>query len=368
MPAQITKNTAQQIVDTVKEVCGYDINFIRPDGIIIASTDPGRVGDFHEIGAKAARTGQTLEVSGKEHFPGSRSGVNMPFSWRGETVAVIGITGEPEHVRKYARLARQITHLVLREQELDTADRNREAETGYVIRSLTGGSDIPEAFLCSWLKAHHLPSAALYRTVVIRLSSSYSPASPGETGQKILSYLRLDGSDACTFLYPNRYIQIIPDSVWNKQTPAARDLAASCAGLLSVGVGSCETLRRQNISYGNALLALSSGRGNFTEYDALDIEILTGSLSEKDAQNYMDKTISRLSEKEKEILRAYFARDLSLKETSEALFIHKNTLQYHLDKIHTLTGYNPRRFRDAVILYVGLKMEIQKQECGSQFD
>ena len=25
--------------------------------------------------------------------------------------------------------------------------------------------------------------------------------------------------------------------------------------------------------------------------------------------------------------------------------------------IHALTGYNPRRFRDAVILYIGLKME-----------
>lgn len=60
MAEQIDQKTAQQIVDTVKEVCGHNINFIRPDGIITASTDPERVGTYHEIGQQAARTGQTI--------------------------------------------------------------------------------------------------------------------------------------------------------------------------------------------------------------------------------------------------------------------------------------------------------------------
>lgn len=33
---------AQQIVDTIHDVCGYDINFINPEGRIYASTDPER--------------------------------------------------------------------------------------------------------------------------------------------------------------------------------------------------------------------------------------------------------------------------------------------------------------------------------------
>ena len=40
----IDNHTAQQIVDTVKDVCGSNINFIAPDGVIVASTDPARVG------------------------------------------------------------------------------------------------------------------------------------------------------------------------------------------------------------------------------------------------------------------------------------------------------------------------------------
>ena len=36
----IDSKTARQIVDTIRDVCGHDINFIRPDGKILASTDP----------------------------------------------------------------------------------------------------------------------------------------------------------------------------------------------------------------------------------------------------------------------------------------------------------------------------------------
>ena len=47
---------------------------------------------------------------------------------------------------------------------------------------------------------------------------------------------------------------------------------------------------------------------------------------------------------------------MSLKETAEQLYLHKNTLQYQLDRIWKNTGYNPRNFKDATVLYVGLKL------------
>ena len=47
---------------------------------------------------------------------------------------------------------------------------------------------------------------------------------------------------------------------------------------------------------------------------------------------------------------------MSLKETADQMFLHKNTLQYQLDKIWKNTGYNPREFRDAAILYIALKL------------
>ena len=54
MITQIGKQLATQIVDTVHDVCGHDINFINKNGIIYASTNTSRIGSFHEIGKKAA--------------------------------------------------------------------------------------------------------------------------------------------------------------------------------------------------------------------------------------------------------------------------------------------------------------------------
>ena len=56
MITQIGKQLATQIVDTVHDVCGHDINFINKNGIIYASTNTSRIGSFHEIGKKAADT------------------------------------------------------------------------------------------------------------------------------------------------------------------------------------------------------------------------------------------------------------------------------------------------------------------------
>ncbi len=57
MAQMIHKNIAQQIVEAVKDVCKHDINFIDTNGVIFASTNPKRIGDYHEIGHKVAQSG-----------------------------------------------------------------------------------------------------------------------------------------------------------------------------------------------------------------------------------------------------------------------------------------------------------------------
>ncbi len=50
MAFSIKQSLAQQNVEAVKDVSGHDINYIDVKGIIFASTDIKRIGDFHEIG------------------------------------------------------------------------------------------------------------------------------------------------------------------------------------------------------------------------------------------------------------------------------------------------------------------------------
>ena len=339
MSDAISQKTARQIVEAVKDVCGYDINFIRPDGIIEASTDPARVGTFHEVGQMAARTGKTLEVSADDPLSGTRRGINLPFVFRGETVAVIGISGDPEEVRKFATLAQKITFLLLREREINLESRNRQAEDAYVIRALTQGEAISSSYLRYFLIARGLSETALCRTVVIRLSSRWNPANLSMITEKV---------------------QILEEDAYQKSVPVYQELASSFPEGLFVGAGSREPLRQQQRSYESAVLAARTAeksRTFFACYDDLDLAMLLAGIPEGIRERYRDKVVSHLSDREREMLTAYFAHGCRLKETAESLFVHKNTLQYQLDGIYKATGYNPRAFADAVVLYLGLSLE-----------
>ena len=99
-------------------------------------------------------------------------------------------------------------------------------------------------------------------------------------------------------------------------------------------------------------------------YDSLDLEILLGSVPEEVKTMFLKQTIQELSEKDRELLKTYFASNMSLKSTSEQLYLHKNTLQYQLDRIWSVTGYNPRKFKEAVVLYMGLKLDVEESEAS----
>ena len=136
MITHISHTLAQQIVNTIKDVCSYDINFINSSGTIIASTNSARIGAFHEIGRKAAVTGTTIEVAESDNFTGTRQGINMPLYHEDRLLAVIGITGSPEKVRKYAFLAQRITSLLIREQRYMTFLYNVSSSCSFGIADL----------------------------------------------------------------------------------------------------------------------------------------------------------------------------------------------------------------------------------------
>ena len=50
-----------------------------------------------------------------------------------------------------------------------------------------------------------------------------------------------------------------------------------------------------------------------------------------------------------ETIRVFFRNDLNITAASKELFIHRNTLNYRLDKIKRETGLDLRTFQDAVV-------------------
>ena len=355
----IRRRVAQQIVETVRDVCNHNINFIDTKGVIFASTDAARVGDFHEIGRQVAVTGETIEVTDNDSYLGTHKGVNIPFVYQGELVAVIGISGDPDEVRKYAYLAQKITALILREQEMEDQSNSRRQQMNYMVRALTTGEHIHHDYFAEFLESYHTDRKAEYRTVLIQMDSRFNPANLSFVEKDIYQMFSQTQSPFYTFQYPNEYILFLAASEWKRCMPLIQRLAEQYKEILKIGVGNAVRLTRQNQSYGAAKIALQSHVPDrrVMVFDDLDLEILLGSVPAEARVQFLKKTLDPLDEKDRQLLNTYFDANFSLKETCERLYIHKNTVQYQLDRIWRKCGYNPRSFRDAVVLYMGLQLE-----------
>jgi len=364
MELKVSQSIAQNIVDTIKEFCGYDINFIDTDGFIFASTDSRRIGDYHEIGKQVASTGKTIEVSKSDSYSGTQPGINAPFFYEGRIQAVIGITGEPESVRRYSELASRVTMLIFRENEYVNKSLGRQTATNFIIRSLINGEALNNDQFSDFMISQKLPMDHMYRTAVIEVHARYNPANIAFIERDIVDAMSGIPQSMYRFQYPNEYVLIFEADSLNYARSTLQKILDKYIGIIRIAIGNEETIMRQNRSYNAALLSVKSI--SFADkvrlYEEFDLELLVGGLKDNAAERYLEKTLGNLAADDIRILRTYFEADMSLKKASEQLFIHKNTLQYKLDRIYEKCSYNPRNFRDASILYLALEIKKKKQK------
>jgi sugar diacid utilization regulator len=57
-----------------------------------------------------------------------------------------------------------------------------------------------------------------------------------------------------------------------------------------------------------------------------------------------------MTELDWEIIHQYADHDMSVSATAKAMYMHENTIRYHLEKTYEVTGMNPRKFHDLVKL------------------
>ena len=357
---KIDRTLASQVVNTVKDVCGRDVNFINQSGIIFASTDPERVGTFHEIGHQAALTGDTIEVQADDNFHGTRMGINLPVYYNQTFMAVIGITGQPDEVRKYAHLAERITHLLIRERELNTISRNQADKRHFAMEALIHQTSANMDYLNDCLKDCGIDITKKYRILLIRAASESPSDNLSLLEQKIHQFFEMLSIRLYTFYYPNEYAAVIPPAQLERNAYILERFAKDYHSSLKMTVGKMTSVYQLADSYQTAVTAMkhfSPQMESYICFDDLSLELIFSGLNQLEKKEFLNKTLSTLDETERHLLNTYFENDMSLSKTSSQLFIHKNTLQYNLNHIFKKSGLNPRTFKDAVLLYLGLNLE-----------
>lgn len=355
--AKISMQTAQEIVDTVKDVSGYNINFIDKSGMIIASTDTTRIGTFHEIGHQVAISEKTIEVEDDTSFFGTKKGINIPIKYNGMVEAVIGISGELDEVRKYAYLAQKITSILLKERELDRMGVQKKNRMNYIIRSLIYNEPIENSYVADALEKYDFENDTICRCMLIHLNAKYNPSNLYMIQDEIVNAIEAVGTKLYTYNYPNEYIVIVKDYQLNRGSHIIKKLAENFNGIINIGIGNTVVFSNISESYRCAVIAVKSCNNKaMAVYDELDYELICGNISNSVKEKYLNKTIEKLSDVQINILKVYFEENMSLQSTADRLFMHKNSLQYKLNTIANICGYNPRKFKDAVVLYTAVKL------------
>jgi carbohydrate diacid regulator len=362
MKTVIKQEIARKIVETVSEVCSHNINFIQPDGMILASTDAARENTFHEIGKKAADSKQTIEVFRNDRYFGTHEGVNIPIIYEGDVVAVIGITGDPDEVRKFAVAAERITLLLIREHYLERVDNLEKTRMNYILEAFAAGREVDRLYYDRFVRKYDIDVNGSYYVVLLQslIAEHRKKTIPMEN--RIHEFF--DSVQICiyTFTYPDTYMAVIPCSWWTRIRGDFEAFAAGNPDTIRISVGTRCAFEDLKSSYSSAIVAQSAllSGGQIAVIDEMDLGIITGSLSRKARSLFVSKTIGKLSENEIELLKTYFDTGMSLKETCETLYRHKNTVQYQLNRIAANTGYNPRSFKDAAVLYLALTLQRKK--------
>lgn len=371
---KISKHTAQLIVDELREVINEHINFISTDGIIIYSTDTKRIATFHQAGLLCVKENRTVAVTNDDEYAGSKKGINMPLTFNGEIIAAIGITGEITVVNKYGAIIKKMTEILLKETYAQKILKQKRERVKYYLENLISKNehDLADG---TRLPGQTLPEGnpSIYDKFIC-IGKIGSGDIAIEQIDKIYEILENNLEASC--LFSVFFNEIIIYSYQNTSATLSALLNSCCAEIadkigydFSFGVSEkFSDLQAAGRMYKEAEIAWRWGHlaqldSNIFHYRHFDIELLLSSVPEETLKQYKKIILGRLADKSEydfyaNLLKIYVQCNCSLSACAEKLFIHKNTVQYRLTKLHQLTGFNPQNIMDLIKLYLAFAINI----------
>ena len=355
----ISKTLAQQIVDTIHDVCQYHINFITTDGMIYASSDPSRIGTFHEIGKQVASTGKTIEVDSDNIYPGTHKGINIPIYYHREMVAIVGISGDIREVTRFAHLAERISHILLHEKELVAIHRSLDEKKLYVIQSLQSQGLDKNLYFLDCLHTFHLHPSDIFQVVTIEVNTRYNLVNISLLEQDIQKFLASLNESVFSYIYPNKFIALIRNQTFQSHFEKFTQFANENQNIIQLALGMARPLENIKEAWDSSTIALDAIRNTkqtYALFDELSLEILLTGISSTHRLEFTKKLLKDLTKDDIQFLHTYYDEDMSLQNTASRLYLHKNTVQQRLNRIQDKTGLNPRKFKEANLFYLAIEL------------
>lgn len=364
---KISVDIARTIVREISNTIHQNVNLMDDSGCIIASTNPARTGTFH-VGAQKIIEEQLeyLTINTDEEYEGAKLGINMPIYFGGEIVGVLGISGEWNQIKPYIELIRKTSETLLMNFYLQKKGNGIQKEQNQYMYELL------------YENAERLPKDFVYMGKLVGIDLSVPR-------RCVCISLKRDGSDEKPHVFMNQIGQVM-EQFWEypeqslfyqeadqafvflpiERNELIERLIGQVAERLKLPDGMClkagvddqafdgmELRRGKERAEKSLKAAMASRYKDVCYYNELTIGVFISEIPDKSKQEYVKRIFTGVEEAEiphwMELLEVFYSCEGSITRTAEKMFIHKNTLQYQLKKLMSVTGYDPRSISNAAI-------------------
>lgn len=354
-----------KIVDELTNLIDKNVLVTDKNGFVIASTDPERLNTFHEGAALAMKNQQPLHMTKEmcENLTGVRPGIVMPVIISDLPIGVLGITGKPVEVEKYAKLVKKVAELFITDlisrQEKERGIREIEF---FFFDLVTSDSSIES--IEGRAKMLNIDTSLYQRIAMIQTKRPYEI----EDVENLLRIQTIHPELKIIRWGLERLILLVPNIPKQELIKGLQRLIQKMTGhntdILPVGVGKPGDFHHLKESFKQAEMAnaVSARQGAIVFEEDLKLELLYYSIPKEVQEEFIVRTIAPILNEEELLhnLEIYLQKRTSVQAVADELHIHKNTLLYRLNKIENLLSISLTDNSDIATIYTALRLYRKK--------
>ncbi|MDQ0158133.1 CdaR family transcriptional regulator [Alkalibacillus salilacus] len=352
----------ESLVNEMRNLINEDVLITDPSGVVTASTDPERLGQFHE-GALMAIENREKKVM-TEHLTtvlsGVRKGVVLPILIEGEPIGGVGITGDPQLVSPYATLVQRVAELFISDALIKEAKEQYAREIDFFIfdwlRTNKSRIDLNE-------KAELLDvEMGLYERVIVIESYSNSMQFSYQDINLLKNLWNYGNNLIIARWGQNKLLFIVSnedgDLSKDKLSFFKEQIESTFGDSFSLGVGQkSEIDLARSLEQAERANEISKKRGKVIFEEELRFDVLLYEIDSDVQCEFINRTIKPILEDEVllESLEVWFENNMSYVKSSEMLHIHKNTLIYRIKQVQNKTKLDLKSPHDLSMLYLAFR-------------
>ena len=371
---------SQELVELSGRLIGEKILITDTAGIIIGCTDSKRIGELHEASLDVMQTGQSNshDQNAASSLKGTFAGITLPLEYENKVVGSVGITGDPERVVQYGQMIRAFIEMILRFRAGQKQLVVRDRESLNLIREILyfNGMDDQEARITS--QANALGYDLTAQHIAMLVQTDEKPEDP-DILQNTVCQVFDPVKNIVGAFSPQQVIVLTAHSPASQESSGESHEYKQCVKLhenlmkalhqpCTIGIGSIGSgIPGLQESCKDALLTAHiathmSPRPAVLTSEEVVLERIISKIPDKTYSQAASRAMETIQEQKdaeeiKQMIITWCQQSFSVSDTARALFIHKNTLLYRMERLQRLTGYDLRVFRDAMTLYLIINMQ-----------